>query len=366
MSDGNLTRRFWKELPPRPFAAFLAAVFFVFAAFGFLLDVMSGGRLPAGELALLVVVCGTVAVGWAWSMTKRPILLPVVVVVQVLGVGLTQPIETAGGRLTFDGIGGILCLVVGYMFFVAFITGEGAKAMRLQTEMTLAREIHETLAPPVSLANEACELAGRSIPTSEVGGDLVDAVGPDGCALCYVVDVSGHGVPAGSLMGMIKSAARMKLLSSTALGALLTDLNRVVFDVKSSSMFATAACLVVRSPRQAAYSLAGHLPLLHYRETTGAVEMLGEGQTALGFIASQAFTETPVTVGPGDLLAIVTDGLTEVVDRKGEELGIEAIAQILAEHAALPLESILDRVFERARRHGAQVDDQTALLVRIR
>jgi hypothetical protein len=366
MSDGTLTRRFWQGLPPGPFAAFLAAVFFTFGAFGFLLDVLSGGQLPVGELAFLVVFCGTVAVGLAWSLTKQPLLLPVVLVVQAVGVGLTQPNEMTGGRLSFDAIGGILFLVVGYIFFIGFITGEGAKAMRLQTEMRLAREIHETLAPPVSLTNEACEVAGRSVPTSEVGGDLVDAVGPEGCALCYVIDVSGHGVPAGSLMGMIKSAARMKLLSSTALGSLLTDLNRVVFDVKRSSMFATAACLIVRSPRQAAYSLAGHLPVLHYRAATGALEMLSDGQTALGIIDSQAFTETPVAVGPGDVLAIVTDGLTEVADGKGGELGLEAIARTLAEHAALPLESILDRLFERARRHGVQFDDQTALLVRIR
>lgn len=155
MAEGNLTRRFWKELPPRPFAAFLAAVFFVFAAFGFLLDVTSGGRLPARELALLLTFCGTVAVGWAWSMTKRPLLVPVVVIVQVLGIGLIGPIDTVGGRLTFDGIGGILCLVLGYVFFVNFIRGEGQKAMRLQTEMALARQIHETLAHPDPLTGEA-------------------------------------------------------------------------------------------------------------------------------------------------------------------------------------------------------------------
>src|SRR6185503_15175187 len=126
---------------------------------------------PPAELAFQVALCGTVAIGFAWSMTKWRALLPVVLLVQVAGIGLARPIDIGAGRLTLDAAGAIVCLVAGYVFFVAFIGGEGAKAVRLQAEMGLAQEIHATLAPPLSLRNDACEVVGRSMPTSEVGGD---------------------------------------------------------------------------------------------------------------------------------------------------------------------------------------------------
>jgi hypothetical protein len=64
-----------------------------------------------------------------------------------------------------------------------------------------------------------------SLPSGEVGGDLVDLVEVEGRWLGYLADVSGHGVGSGVLMGMVKSAARMKLLTLAALAALLDDLN---------------------------------------------------------------------------------------------------------------------------------------------
>ena len=80
---------------------------------------------------------------------------------------------------------------------------EGSRYYKLHTELALARAIHRELVPPISRQIGEYEFRGVSIPSGEVGGDLVDLVDHDeGSAwTAYVTDVSGHGVPSGVLMG---------------------------------------------------------------------------------------------------------------------------------------------------------------------
>lgn len=69
---------------------------------------------------------------------------------------------------------------------------------------------------------------------------------------------------------------------------------------------------------------------------------------------------------PGDLVAIVTDGLTEVFDARDDEFGLERLAQTIRAGASEPLKAIADTVLRVTRAHGPQSDDQTLLLVRVR
>jgi serine phosphatase RsbU (regulator of sigma subunit) len=71
-------------------------------------------------------------------------------------------------------------------------------------------------------------------------------------------------------------------------------------------------------------------------------------------------------VGKGDTLVILTDGLTEVFDGKGEECGEERIEQILVAKAEKPLTEIYSAIMTTVRDFGSQEDDQTLLLARVR
>jgi len=86
---------------------------------------------------------------------------------------------------------------------------------------------------------------------------------------------------------------------------------------------------------------------------------------ALGILAGQTYSESTVAVGDGDVLAVVTDGLTDVEDRKGREMGLYGIEAVLRARGDGSLEQLLDAILEAARAHGPQRDDQTALLVRV-
>ena len=81
----------------------------------------------------------------------------------------------------------------------------------MQTELALAHAIQATLVPTLSSQVGRFEGYGKSIPSTEMGGDLIDAVESDGTLLAYIADISGHGLAAGQLMGMLKTAMRVAL-----------------------------------------------------------------------------------------------------------------------------------------------------------
>src|SRR5208282_5947587 len=111
-------------------------------------------------------------------------------------------------------------------------------------------------------------------------------------------------------------------------------------------------------------TLAGHLPLLHYMRSTGEVREYPSLDLPLGVLPEQTFTSTPVACQSGDILVLITDGLTEVFDKNGNEMGLEPVKQVLARSANLGLPELSDRIRQAALNFGKQTDDQTILLVR--
>ena len=122
----------------------------------------------------------------------------------------------------------------GYILFLVFIETEGVKHLRIQTELDLAEQLQTTLVPPVSLRTAYVEVESRSIPSSKMGGDLADTLVSDGSVTCYVADVSGHGIAAGVLMGMVKTAVRMALLRGDQLDGILRSLQGVLPGLKGA------------------------------------------------------------------------------------------------------------------------------------
>jgi sigma-B regulation protein RsbU (phosphoserine phosphatase) len=267
--------------------------------------------------------------------------------------------------VVLDGIGIFFAMMFGYRLFLSFAATEGIAHVKLQTELAFAQAIQTTLAPPVRYHNSGLEAYGGTRPSDAVGGDLVDLVESDGSVFAYVADVSGHGIPAGVLMGMVKTAMRHGLLLHQPLSSLLENINRVLPGVKEPSMYVTMAGLRFSDPAKAEYAGAGHLPLLQYREAHKDVLRWTAEQFPLGLFPDLAFATQCVSCGTGDIFAIVTDGLTETVNEREEDFGMERLEQLLLQNACRTLPEIFDAVLAAVSRYGQQQDDRTLLLVRI-
>jgi stage II sporulation SpoE-like protein len=112
------------------------------------------------------------------------------------------------------------------------------------------------------------------------------------------------------------------------------------------------------------FSIAGHPPILHFRRADATVHELSLENPPLAVLPQIGFTTARLRFGAGDVLAIITDGLSESSNKAGAELGLGPLKDVLLKSATQPLPAIARAFRDTALRHGPQVDDQTVLLVR--
>ena len=366
---------YWHVLPLGRMKMFLAGYFCIGAAGGFALDLLQLNASSVGEGFFWPVLVGTGAAALRAAAIKRvrliPLLFLLVALIAWLGyrashVSPPLPVPVAvHRRVLFDAIGILLGNGFGARFLLFFAGTEGLASIRMQTELSLAHGIQATLVPTISYQNASFELYGKSIPSTEMGGDLIDIIQSDGGLVAYVADVSGHGLPAGQLMGMLKTAMRLAVQFRQMPVATLESVDRVLPDLKEREMFATLALLRFGGSSEAEYVLAGHPPILHYRHGSRDTARLSMEQLPLGLIPGGSYASKRVIFSPRDLFLMVTDGITEVTNARDEEFGLTRLQELLTRHATRALPEIWDLIMREVRQYGLQQDDQSLLLLRV-
>jgi serine phosphatase RsbU (regulator of sigma subunit) len=385
-STRTATWQYYKSVPFSRLWSLYAAVFCLFAITGFFGDMLSLGRMPYVITSLNAVCSGLVALMYLHVGTRlTPNYFVLVTLLQIpiwLGFASTvsfltrhfhlQPVSTESG-IRFAGVVMLLLVIVSYSLFIRFLRGEGRETFRIRNELDLAHSIQQTLVPPIELRTASFELYGRSDPSDKVGGDLVDALPlDDGSTVAYIADIAGHGLQAGILMGMVKTAARTALLDSTSLEphavlpSLMERLNRVLPGVKEPQMYATFAGFHLSPGGSVFYALAAHPPILHFRmqlDKRNAVSLSAE-QFPLGLLPVTGFFSESTTLDPGDLLIAMTDGILEASNKNEEEFGPDRLQDLIAVHSEDSLPVLADAILSAARAFGKQTDDQTLLMIR--
>jgi len=364
---------FWKTTPLSSRILFFTGVFSLFSSVGFLYLLLQPRYVTHGRLAATVLVMGGMAALCAVvGIARKYWLLAIISISEGMffmflenrahSTDMLPGNSPVRAQIELLAVGAMLSVVAGYVLFITFFSQQGARYFRAQTEIALASEIHRALVPKVHQTLGNFELFGMSVPSGEVGGDLVDVTGDANAWTAYVADVSGHGVSAGLLMAMFKTAVRTRVLD-VAPQVMLEEVHRALYPLKTANMFVTAGFLGF-SHNQVTLSLAGHPSLLHYRKRSESVEEHPTLDLPLGILPEQTFRAQPLASECGDVLLLLTDGLTEVFDSHGNEMGVAPIKEALSKFAGLPLPEMFVRLREVALKAGHQDDDQTMLLVR--
>jgi serine phosphatase RsbU (regulator of sigma subunit) len=365
-------------LPASSLAVLALAVFLTFSSIAFVSDLAEPRPSAFWWVLVYAADTGIVAAAYALTATRFLPALPAAVALNLLSIyGLPRllplysvkvPAATTVAQLherhILDAWLVIALVTLGYALFYTFVGTEGARYVRLRTEIDLAGQLQARLVPPLDMTAAGLAICGKSMPSSRVGGDLIDAVLLDGSVTCYRADVSGHGIAAAVLMSMVKSAMRTIMAESAPLCELLHCLNDVLLDLKEPGMFVTLACLRSGGPGRLEYASAGHPPIFHYHSSTRTVSELKMEQLPIAMFPAVSFESCMITVEPADLLAIVSDGFLEVNNARGEEFGAESVRRSLVRSATEPLQRIASLLIEEAMRFGVQQDDQTVLLVK--
>ncbi|MFG2602441.1 PP2C family protein-serine/threonine phosphatase [Streptomyces sp. NPDC048514] len=190
---------------------------------------------------------------------------------------------------------------------------------REQTEHRIAAELHEAVLPPwrgsLRLPQRrppALDLAAHRLPASAstlIGGDWYDALElSDGQTLLSVGDLTGQGLAVASGMAMLLGAVRGMAMAGTQPGQLLSMLNQLLDATVQPALGSAVCCRYRPETRSLLWAQAGHPAPLLYRDGTGSRLTAPDG-VLLGATSGAAYGQAEVTLEPGDLLLLHTDGL---------------------------------------------------------
>lgn len=285
---------------------------------------------------------------------------------QSMGItGVVAPEEMQREVRKLCVVSAVLCLAVGFAMVMRAFRVTMIKGVRTRAELELATRLHQTLVPPIAAETPLASVYGKSIASSEMGGDLVDLIVERERLDVIIADVAGHGVRAGVVMAMVKSAIRTRALHTASLGELLTDLGRVLAQMVEPGMFATAACVRLDGSGFAECALAGHLPVYHYHAATGRVTEIVNNDLPLGVDDQSVVGSQRVACESGDVFMLFTDGLQETMNLRGKHLGLAPILSELERHGKRPLPELFASIMRMVESHGKQEDDRTLVLVRV-
>lgn len=371
MKKNILSKRiFWKYIPFSRYLIFLSAIFFLFSGIGFIIDLLSEGSFSEPLLFCNVIYSGIVAVFYVYTFTKNlkflvfTIFFQIVVGISIWKEAIQLPLIEFPQRASLDAVGILVTMVLGYILFVIFINKEGARNLRLQAEMDLAQELHTNLVPKIDIVNNRFIIFGISNPTEEVGGDLIDIFENETSHTCYIADVSGHGVAAGSMMGMFKSTIRVLLNKDEPLNSILNETSQTFYNLKKKNMFLTCAFLKFNLNYTVEYSTAGHLPILKLANNSNSFDELIIKQLPIAATKDFNFASNSTVWNKNDLFILLTDGITETSNKINVNFGIENVKQIILDNRYDDLPNIYNKINNKLASYGKQRDDQTILLIR--
>ena len=275
-----------------------------------------------------------------------------------------------------------LYMFMSLMLFVAtavmyFITRElrtyvdaAVEEMALEDELELASEVQKSLLPSPLPELPGYDIAAFSTPAKHAGGDYYDLVTPyPEQAIFMLADVTGHGIGPALMTVSSRAYFRAILGQHQQLSEIIQRVNQLLSNDLGAGQFVTLTALVLEvNTHKAKYFSAGHGPTLVIRKEEGTVERLQAQSIPLGIdIPLKLDDAIDLTLDPGDIVAMFSDGCYEGKNEEGEEFGLERMIGLLKENQDKSVEDLIKllqiEVTDFTGRKS-QTDDMTMVLLK--
>ncbi|MBR9977257.1 MAG: SpoIIE family protein phosphatase [Bacteroidetes bacterium] len=249
---------------------------------------------------------------------------------------------------------------------------EGARDKeRMRKELEIARSIQLDSLPDEIPDLPGIDVAAKSLPAYEVGGDFYDFL-PRHDAMTFVIgDVSGKGTSAALYLSRIQGILKTVESYQPGLWELLVRINTQIFDHIERRSFVTMAALRVELLRnEVTFLRAGHLPLLHYNALSREIIQHQPAGLAIGLDMhsfAERLEEEKIFVRGGDVFVLLSDGITEAENDQGRQFGMEGVIECLREHAtqnAAEIQRALLECVDRWAGSAERGDDQTIVVIK--
>ena len=238
---------------------------------------------------------------------------------------------------------------------------------RTQHEMTLARNIQQSLLPRSLPNTQHFELYAVTRPCRTVGGDYYDVIAlPRDRYGLTVADVSGKGWPAAMMSVMLQGAFDAVAAGDPDLEELFRRVNEFLCERTPPEMYATVFYGVLDPSGRLDFVNAAHPAPLVLR-ASAEVSLLGSANFPLGMFPGAQFTVQSTTLAPGDDVVIYSDGVTEAQNTSRDFFGEARLKEFLEGAAKLPVQEVCARIVESVENFAGlapQADDLTVTLLR--
>ena len=216
---------------------------------------------------------------------------------------------------------------------------------RMERELELATEIQQRFQPSGPPLVDGYEFQGISFSCYEIGGDYYDFIPkPDGKMLVALGDVSGKGTAAALLMSSLHAAIHAQVAAKSSLDETIVSVNEYLAENTPANRFVTLfAAELDPLTGNLRYINAGHNPPLIARRD-GSVEQLGSGGLPLGIMGGAQYEAGEVQLNNGEVLVVYSDGVSEAVNLKDEEFGLDRLSDVVARNIAASASGLRDKV----------------------
>lgn len=250
-----------------------------------------------------------------------------------------------------------------------------AERERFLKELEIARNIQMRFLPHTAPNFPQLDIASICRPAMEVGGDYFDFVREGEQRLTVVIgDVSGKGVSAAFYMtlakGIIRALSRLKLPPKL----LLSDMNTVFYENTPKEVFISLIYgLFDMENNTLTFARAGHNPLILHKSVGGEAQLLHPRGLAIGMEPGKVFSRTieeqQVPIQAGDVFIFYTDGISEAMNKNGDEFGEERLRDVSSRASGGSAQEVLDAITQEVMNftgEAKQHDDFTMVVVRVR
>jgi phosphoserine phosphatase RsbU/P len=302
--------------------------------------------------------------------TRCMLTLPLVDHEDVL-VGVMQVLNKADG--IFDESDEALATVLAAQCAVALqrvrMTAALIEGEKMRQELEMARVVQMSTLPAVMPSLPGYDLFGTFRPASLTGGDTFDLSVIDQGVLIVLGDATGHGIAPALSVTQMQAMLRMAFRLGADLETAFTQVNNQLAATLADDRFITAFIgLLDVEAHQIRFHSGGQAPILHWQAASGTCAH--HDPTSFPLAAMPLSSLQPAVVldlAPGDILVLLSDGIYEYHDAKGEQFGERRVEQVVAENHGKPmaeLSGLLQEAVQAFARGAPQEDDITIVLVK--
>ena len=251
----------------------------------------------------------------------------------------------------------------------AYMTDELLANAILSQEVAVAREIQMSTLPDVMPEVPGYDLHGHFQPTDHTGGDLFDLVVLDGKLFMLLGDATGHGFGPALSATQLQAMLRVSFRLGAGLDQAYMHVNNQMAEDLPDDRFITAFMgFLDPEIHRVSYHSGGQGPILHFHAANGACDWHKPTSFPVGIMEmEEPQASASLQLEPGDILALISDGIYEYARPDGEEFGEDRVAEVFRTNHDRSMSELGSTLVKAVMDFGGdapQADDITLVLVR--